>query len=297
MMRDMLARAARRMKKLGSARSAIVASIFCLAVVAGCHKKNRTARIPAAPPPQTNTATRSHPSMPPPKPVAVPVGYTEEGIASWYGIPYHGRAAADGEIYDMETLVAAHRLIPFNTWLLVTNLSNNKSVKVRVIDRGPFVEGRILDLSKAAARQIELLGPGIGRVRLEVIAAPLDIPANDFYAVQVGAFSVYANAERARSDYAARFGVAQLALKQGSTPMWRVLVGKESSVDAAQELAQTLSAQNKTVFVVRLDETVLNPAAASPATVAAPSAPTAPASDTAPAPDTDHPTSADAPPQ
>jgi rare lipoprotein A len=194
----------------------------------------------------------------------------------------------------METLVAAHRLIPFNTWLMVTNLSNGKSVNVRVIDRGPFVEGRILDLSKAAARQIDLLGPGIGRVRLQVVAAPVDIPANDFYAVQVGAFSVYANAERARSDYAAHFGVAQLALKQGNVPVWRVLVGKEPSVAAAQELAQTLSAQNKTVFVVRLDETVLDRHAASQP-VSTPDVPaaTAPSS----APDTGQPASTEAPPQ
>jgi len=205
------------------------------------------------------------------------MGYTEEGVASWYGIPFHGRAAADGEIYDMETLVAAHRLMPFNTWLRVTNLSNNKSVNVRVIDRGPFVDGRIIDLSKAAARQIDLIGPGTGRVRLEVIAAPADIPANDFYAVQVGAFSVYDNAERARAQYAERFGTAQLALKQGKVQMWRVLVGKESSVRTAQQLAATLASDNKDVFVVRLDEKAVTPNAPPVATLPAASASPPPA--------------------
>lgn len=281
------------MKKVASARSAMAAGMLCLMLAAGCGKKHRTVRTPAAPKPQTNSAPASSARTAPHKRVAVPIGYAEEGIASWYGIPYHGRAAANGEIYDMETLVAAHRVMPFNTWLLVTNLSNDKSVKVRIIDRGPFVEGRILDLSKAAARQIDLLGPGVGRVRLQVIAAPVDIPANDFYAVQIGAFSVYANAERARSDYATRFGVAQLALKQGSVPMWRVLVGKEPSIDAAQELAKTLSAQNKTVFVVRLDETVLNPTTAAAANTPS----TAPGSESAPAPDSNQPTSPEAPPQ
>jgi rare lipoprotein A len=183
-------------------------------------------------------------------------------LASWYGIPYHGRHAADGEIYDMETLVAAHRLLPFNTWLRVTNLANDKTVNVRVIDRGPFVKGRILDLSKAAARQINLLGPGVGRVRLEVIAAPVDVASNDFYAVQVGAFSVRENAERARIEYERRFGAAQLAIKQGRVTMWRVLVGRETSVIAAQKLAVTLHAENKDVFVVRLDETVPAPPSA-----------------------------------
>lgn len=186
---------------------------------------------------------------------AVPVGYSEEGIASWYGVPYHGRPAADGEIYDMETLVAAHRLMPFNTWVRVTNVSNGKSVTVRIIDRGPFVDGRLIDLSKAAARQIDLLGPGVGRVRLEVVAAPLDKPANDFFAVQVGAFSVYAHAETLRESYAQHFGNAQLVLKQGATPVWRVLVGREPSIEAAQQLAVVLAGDSRKLFVVRLDAT------------------------------------------
>jgi rare lipoprotein A len=185
-------------------------------------------------------------------------GYVEEGVASWYGVPYHGRPAADGEIYDMETLVAAHRVMPFNTWVRVTNLANGKTVNVRIIDRGPFVAGRFLDLSKAAARQIDLIGPGPGRVRMEVISAPSDIPSNDFYGVQVGAFSVYANAERTRAAYAERFGTAQLAVKQGTIPLWRVLVGKEKSIQRAQQVADQLRVKDKNVFVVRLDETVPN---------------------------------------
>lgn len=246
-------------------------------VLPSCGRKHHNvAKAPSSPQPQPSipqppSPPTSPPQPPPPQPSkapsrapaqgsAVPVGYSEEGIASWYGIPFHGRAAADGEIYNMESLVAAHRLLPFNTWLKVTNLANNQSVNVRVIDRGPFIDGRIIDLSKAAARQLGLLGPGIGRVRLEVIAAPADIPANDFYAVQVGAFSVPANAERARMRYEQRFGTAQLALKQGPVPLWRVLVGKEPSIQAAQQLAKTLSTENRDVFVVRLDETVINPA-------------------------------------
>ena len=188
--------------------------------------------------------------------MAVAVGYTEEGVASWYGVPYHGRPAADGEIYNMETMVAAHRLMPFNTWLRVTNVANGKSAQVRVIDRGPFVDGRIIDLSKAAARQIDLLGPGIGQVRLEVIAAPIDIPTNDLYSVQVGAFSLQANAEKTRLLYLGRYGAAQIAVKQGATPLSRVLVGRESSVQAAQRLANQIRSESSiNTFVVRLDQT------------------------------------------
>jgi peptidoglycan lytic transglycosylase len=245
------------MKQPSLAQVAAVTIATCFLVLPACRKKHQMARAPSAPQ-VTTPSSRPHPGTPASKPLAVPLGYTEEGVASWYGIPYHGRPAADGEIYNMETLVAAHRVMPFNTWLRVTNLANGKSVNVRVIDRGPFVEGRILDLSKAAARQIDLLGPGIGPVRLEVIGAPLDIPSNNFYAVQVGAFAIYANAEAARDQYAQRFGTAQIAVKQGAVPLWRVLVGKQPSIEAAQQLATQLKAEDRNVFVVRLDQTVPN---------------------------------------
>lgn len=240
--------------RISPSKAAALFAVLSLLFASACRKHHkRIAQVPSAPQPSSR-----HPQ---PAPLAVALGYSEEGIASWYGIPYHGRHAADGEIYDMETLVAAHRVLPFNTWLVVTNLANDKSVKVRVIDRGPFVSGRIIDLSKAAARQIGLLGPGVGRVRLEVIAAPVNIPSDDFYGVQVGAFSVYENAEHARLLYAQRYVDTQLAVKQGSVNMWRVLVGREKSVEAAQQLANILSVENKSVFVVRLDETVPAPGA------------------------------------
>lgn len=245
-------------------RSAAATLLIAIVLLgsSGCRKHTRVARVSPPPQPsarpQTPSQRQQASSQLPQGVPAVAIGYSEQGIASWYGVPFHGRPAADGEIYDMEALVAAHRLLPFNTWLKVTNLANNKTVNVRVIDRGPFVQGRILDLSRSAARQIDLLGPGIGQVRLEVIAAPPDIPANDFYAVQIGAFSVQSNAERLRVRYAQRFGNAQIALKQGPVPLWRVLIGKEPSVEAAQQLAIVLGAEDKNVFVVRLDETVLN---------------------------------------
>src|SRR5580658_2947053 len=98
-------------------------------------------------------------AMPPPAPPAPAAGTTERGVASWYGKPYDGRAAADGEIYNMERLVAAHRTLPFQTMVRVRNLANDKTVDVRIIDRGPFVGGRIIDLSHAAAAAIGMIGP------------------------------------------------------------------------------------------------------------------------------------------
>lgn len=243
-------------RKAFSLASLLISSL--LLFTSSCrHHHARVAKIPNGSGPSVSGKAKSRSGA------AVRVGYTEEGIASWYGHPYHGRPAADGEIYNMETLVAAHRLLPFNTWLKVTNLANGKTVNVRVIDRGPFVHGRILDLSKAAARDIGLLGPGIGKVRIEVISAARDVPVNDFYAVQTGAFSRRESAERMRAHYAERFGNAQLAFKAGSLPLWRVLVGKEPSVADAQQLAIVLAAENKSVFVVRLDQAVTHPEALS----------------------------------
>jgi rare lipoprotein A len=100
------------------------------------------------------------------------VGSTETGVASWYGFPYDGRRAASGEVYDMRQLTAAHRSLPFQTWVEVTNLSNGRQVDVRINDRGPFVKGRIVDLSQAAARDIDMLRAGTARVRLKVIPPP-----------------------------------------------------------------------------------------------------------------------------
>jgi rare lipoprotein A len=126
-----------------------------LAVCAGCGARPR-AHVPAPPPPPAR------------------IGWTETGIASWYGNPYNGRRTSSGEIFDMDRLTAAHRTLPFNTWLEVTNLTNGKTVDVRITDRGPFIKGRIIDLSLAAAREVDMIREGIVRVRIKVIAAPKD---------------------------------------------------------------------------------------------------------------------------
>jgi rare lipoprotein A len=125
-----------------------------LSLLSGCARKT-SARVPSSVKP-------------------APIGQTETGIASWYGVPYNGRRSADGEIYDMEKLTAAHRTLPFDTWVEVTNLINRKRVDVRITDRGPFVKGRIIDLSLAAAREIDLVQAGIVRVRIKVIRKPSD---------------------------------------------------------------------------------------------------------------------------
>ncbi|MFO8173428.1 MAG: septal ring lytic transglycosylase RlpA family protein [Longimicrobiales bacterium] len=100
------------------------------------------------------------------------VGWTQTGVASWYGNPFHGRQTASGEVYDMDRLTAAHQTLPFGTRVRVENLDNGKSVILRVNDRGPFARGRILDVSRRAARELEMVGPGTARVRITVLEEP-----------------------------------------------------------------------------------------------------------------------------
>ncbi len=96
-------------------------------------------------------------------------GLELRGTASWYGIPFHGRKTANGETYDMNGRTCAHRTLPFGTVLLVTNLGNGKTVTVRVTDRGPFISGRIVDLSRGAAAALDMLDTGTAQVSLKVV--------------------------------------------------------------------------------------------------------------------------------
>ena len=250
-------------------RNALVVLVTVLFLSGCAHKKySRQAPVPPAPSkPATNPPVRAgNPAKPSPggppatapappvNPGPVVAGYSESGIASWYGHPYHGRPAADGEIYDMEQMVAAHRTLPFDTWVRVYDLDNDKNVEVRIIDRGPFVDGRIIDLSHAAAQKLALIGPGIANVRIEVIKTPPGVtPA--IFVVQIGAFHDPENAERLRAQMAARYGTARVWQRPDEPGVWRVMVGAEATPDGARALSSRIrkeSGERKT-FVVRLD--------------------------------------------
>jgi rare lipoprotein A len=99
-------------------------------------------------------------------------GHTETGLASWYGRPYHGRTTASGERYDMRAMTAAHRTLPLGTVVEVRNLENGRKIRVLINDRGPFVEGRILDVSRGAAKKLRMLDAGVVRVRIRVVSVP-----------------------------------------------------------------------------------------------------------------------------
>jgi rare lipoprotein A len=153
----------------------------------------------------------------------------------------------------MYKMTAAHRTLPFETMVRVTNLNNGKSTTVRITDRGPFVGNRIIDLSLAAAREIESVGPGVVPVRLEVLG-DVDITAG-YFTIQVGAFRDRANAERLRDRLGALYSpvvIQQVATDEG--PFFRVRVGKISGEDAAQELSEQLRGkENVKPLIFRMD--------------------------------------------
>jgi rare lipoprotein A len=206
---------------------------------------------PATPPPAPAARPGKHSKTPP---APAPVGYSEEGNASWYGAPFNGRRASNGEIYDMTKLTAAHRTLPFETVVRVTNLNNGKTTTVRITDRGPFVDNRIIDLSQAAAREIESIGPGVVPVRLEVLGN-VDVTAG-FFTVQVGAFRERANAERLRDRLSASYSPIFIQqFEAGDNSFYRVRVGKISGEEAAQQYADQLRSKDGFApFVVRLDD-------------------------------------------
>ena len=166
----------------------------------------------------------------PPPATAPDVGWSETGIASWYGPGFHGRQTANGETYDMEEMTAAHKELPFNTWVQVESLDNGRTVEVRINDRGPFVDGRIIDLSRAAARQIDMLGSGIARVRMVVVRISDLMKCS---AVQVGAFRNRENA-RALVDRMRSAG-EPVFTEEGSDGLTRVILGPYNSLAEAKD--------------------------------------------------------------
>ncbi len=195
-----------------------------------------------------NSTTAGSADQPPPG------AYSEEGNASWYGPPFHGRRSSNGEIYDMNKMTAAHRTMAFGTIVKVTNLTNGKTAVVRITDRGPFVDNRIIDLSKAAATEIESIGPGVVPVRIQVVSG--NDPFGGFFTVQIGAFKDRDNAERLRERMNEQYQPAtiqQVALDGGT--FYRVRVGKISGEQAAQKFADELRAKEAFhTMVIRLDD-------------------------------------------
>ncbi len=188
------------------------------------------------------------------------IGFTQHGHASWYGGKFHGRQTASGEIYDKHGLTAAHRELPLGTWVEVTHLANGRTVRVKVNDRGPFIRGRMLDLSRGAADALDMLVEGVAEVRIRVVpppevgtnprTKPRPAPADGgTFAVQVGAFRDRDGALDVKRALEDAFDGVWIDIADG----WhRVRLGRFSRGDAAEALRQRLTDAGYDAAVIRL---------------------------------------------
>ena len=182
------------------------------------------------------------------QPLAHAQGFSQRGRASWYGRDFHGKKTANGEIYNMYAVTAAHKTLPFGTYVSVRNLENNRKIEVRINDRGPFVRGRIIDLSYTAAKKLGIVGPGTADVEIIALGTPnrSDIskstgqsytPSNYYqgnFTIQIGAFSEWTNAERLRKKLARSYeNVHITAYFDGNNTFYRVRAGRYSNLEQA----------------------------------------------------------------
>ncbi len=184
-----------------------------------------------------------------------PPGGSERGLASWYGEPFHGRQTASGEVYDMYLMTAAHKELPFHTLVEVVNLDNGRRAVVRINDRGPFIRGRIIDVSFEAAQRLGMIGPGTARVELRILGRP-DVAAGagragelveDAYTVQVGAFRDARRAEALLRELERRYPATRLS----TDGVWhRVQVGEFARKRGAEKVRRELRRLGYSALIV-----------------------------------------------
>jgi rare lipoprotein A len=175
-----------------------------------------------------------------------------EGLASYYAEPYHGRKTASGEIFDTyKELTAAHRTLPFNSFVRVTNKTNGRAVDVRINDRGPFIDGRVIDLSVRAAKEIDLMRPGLAPVKLKVLKLA-EIQKPPVFAVQVGAFENQRTAEDLKHRLERKYSGVMIQTVAEDKTLYRVRIGRPD-IETANQLASELRKADFKPFVVRLN--------------------------------------------
>lgn len=191
-------------------------------------------------------------------PLASASGFVQTGIASWYGRKFHGRKTSNGETYNMHAMTAAHKTLPLGTWVSVHNLENNRKIVVRVNDRGPFVYGRIIDLSYTGAKRIGIVGTGTAKVRVTALGratsyskktknpiafTPIDYWKGNF-TVQVGAFQIKANAERYRYKLSKAYQNAHfVTFTDDRGVFYRVRIGRFTNLKDAERFSEKIIAQ------------------------------------------------------
>ncbi|MGB9028796.1 MAG: septal ring lytic transglycosylase RlpA family protein [Acidobacteriaceae bacterium] len=233
-----------------------------LFVAAGCSHKQEAVTTP--PPPSAPAETAPSPAPPAPAPVPSfsadeqfvdahqPIS-SETGIASWYGPPYHNRVGANGTVYDENGISAAHRTLPMGSLIRVTNVKTGQSAVMRVTDRGPFVAGRILDLSIGAAKAVGLWRAGTGEVRIDVFSTPKPMDEGGRWCVQIGAFTRQGSALRLQSELQRRYRTANVIEFAGPTGYWVRIRPADDDRTVAVAIAHSLQPAEGEAWLVRLD--------------------------------------------
>jgi rare lipoprotein A len=221
----------------------------------GCGKKQTQAKVPAPPPPI------SVPTVPENRPPAIPqrpsppaiTAWTQLGIASWYVPEPAGRKTASGEPYEATALTAAHCTLPLNTLVRVTNLSTHREAIVRINDRGPFVAGRVIDLSVAAAKVLDVWRAGTAKVKLEVVESPKPIETGGRWCIQIGAFRKHLDALEMKDRLTQQYRPSRVLEFAGSTGYWVRVQVKDDDRNRTKDLASKLRVGEGGVYLVRLD--------------------------------------------
>jgi len=241
-------------------------SLIC--VLTGCGHDTRSAspaRAMSAPPGhlpgvhllQSESVLNNFNSLNP-QPAEIPIirasRFVQTGMASWYGPGFHGKLTANGEIYNQYDMTAAHRSLPLGTRAMVTNLRTGQAVEVRINDRGPFVEGRIIDLSLGAAKSVGVYGPGVVTVRLEVISAPTRM-LSVLYAVQVGSYTDAAKAATFKQYLTRRFRPVYISpFSTSRFRYYQVRLGPFAERRQAEQQARALARTGMYAIVVEEDD-------------------------------------------
>jgi rare lipoprotein A len=254
------------------ARLAPLFAIFLLVFVSGCrHRATTVAQLPepqAAPPEAYPPAPQRIPPARIPITPAPPGGVsdddldfinthaailTEEGLATWYTAPYKGRKAANGQVFDDHALTAAHRTLPMGSLVVVTNLRTGQSSAMRITDRGPFVEGRIIDLTIASAKATGVYRAGLVEVRVDVYQTPKPIESGGRWCVQIGAFRSEQAAEELKEQLLRKYPASNVIEFPGEDSYWVRIRPQGDNRQLAESIARNLRPSEGEAYLTRLD--------------------------------------------
>ena len=259
---------------------ALVLAASFLLILSGCGHQQTAASLPAqqiAPPatPPSDQSQKPERVAPSPAPSAriaptpAPPGgvsaedrnyvrthkpiLTEEGMATWYTAPYKGRKAANGQVFNDHALTAAHRTLPMGSLIVVTNLKTGQSADMRITDRGPFVEGRLIDLTIASAKATGVYLAGSARVRVEVYRTPKPINTGGRWCVQIGAFTSERKANKLKAQLQRKYSGARVIEFPGEDSYWVRIRPEGDNRELAEQIAHKLRPAEGEAFLTRLD--------------------------------------------